>query len=157
MKNRKIKDIAIASDHGGFDLKEKLKDYLAGKGLRVKDFGTCCAWTCDYPDYSGELAGVISSGKYKRGILICKSGIGNSIVANRFPGVRAALCYNLKAAKLSRRHNDSNVLVLGSLFVKTSLAKKIVSLWLATEFEGGRHARRLNKIKDLEKALKIRR
>lgn len=138
--------ILIASDHAGFVLKEKLKVYLERKGISVKDLGTYTLERCDYPEYAYNLAKAISSGKYKRGILICKSGIGNSIVANRVPGVRAALCYNLKAAKLSREHNDSNVLVLGSAFVKADLAKRMVIAWLNTKFLGGRHLKRLRLI-----------
>ncbi len=141
--------LLIASDHAGFPLKEKLKNYLEKKGIAVKDLGTHSLERCDYPKYAYELAKGISSGKYKRGILICKSGIGNSIVANRLPRVRAALCYNLKAAKLSREHNDSNVLVLGSLFVKTDLAKKMAITWLNTKFLGGRHRRRINQIEKI--------
>lgn len=148
-----MKPILIASDHAGFVLKEKLRHYLEKKGFSVNDLGTFSKERCDYPDYAGKLAGSISKGKFQKGILICKSGIGNSIVANRFPGVRAALCYNLKAARLSRQHNDSNVLVLGSGFVKAALAKKIATLWLKTEFSGGRHARRLSKIKEIEKRI----
>lgn len=149
-----MKTIAIASDHGGFTLKEKIKAHLLKKGFRVKDLGTSSLLSCDYPDYSYALAAGVSTGKYKKGILICKSGIGNSIVANRLPGVRAALCYNLKAVRLSRQHNDSNVLVLGSLFVKEPLAKKMIVLWLKTKFEAGRHQRRLNKIKQIERKLR---
>lgn len=141
--------LLIASDHAGFPLKEKLKNYLEEKGIAVKDLGTQSLERCDYPKYAYELAKGISSGKYKRGILICKSGIGNSIVANRLPRVRAALCYNLKAAKLSREHNDSNVLVLGSLFVKTDLAKKMAITWLNTKFLCGRHRRRINQIEKI--------
>jgi ribose 5-phosphate isomerase B len=152
-----MKTIAVASDHGGFALKEKIKTYLVKKGLRVKDLGTYSPLSCDYPDYSYSLAALISTGKYKKGILICKSGIGNAIVANRAPGVRAALCYNLKAVRLSRQHNDSNVLVLGSLFVKEGMAKKMVDVWLKTQFESGRHQRRLNKIRDIERKLRIKR
>lgn len=149
-----MKTILIASDHAGFNLKEKIKIYLKKCGFSVKDFGTFCQESCDYPDFVYPLAKSISQGKHKRGILICKTGIGNSIAANKFPGVRAALCYNSKAALLSREHNDSNVLVLGSAFVNTALAKKIVSLWVKTKFLGGRHSRRLNKIKNIEKDIK---
>jgi len=148
------KTIAIASDHAGFRLKEKIKTYLIKRGLRVEDFGTCSIERCDYPQYAAKLAKAVSSGKYKQGILICKSGIGNSIVANRFPGVRAALTYNLKAARLSREHNDSNVLVLGAGFVNANLAKRITSVWLNTEFQGGRHRKRLNQIKKIEEGIR---
>ncbi len=142
--------ILIASDHGGFILKEKLKPYLEKSGLKVKDLGAYSRERCDYPEFASNLAKLVSCGKYKRGILICKSGIGNSIVANRFPGVRAALCCSVLAARLSRQHNDSNVLVLGSLFVNEKKAKKITGVWLETKFAGGRHARRLNQIKKIE-------
>jgi ribose 5-phosphate isomerase B len=150
-----MKKIIIASDHAGFLLKEKLKAYLEKNGLKVKDLGTCSKESCDYPQFAYDLARQVSAGKYKIGILICKSGIGNSIVANRLPGVRAALCYNIKAARLSREHNDSNVLVLGSVFVNERLAKKIAGVWLTTEFQGGRHKRRLNQIKDIEKKISL--
>src|SRR4030042_248358 len=139
--------IAIASDHAGFALKEKLKSYLQEKGLKAEDLGTYSRERCDYPEFAGALARGVSRAKFKRGVLVCKSGIGNSMVANRFPGVRAALCYNVKAARLSREHNDSNVLVLGSAFVKEGLAKRILDIWLNTAFAGGRHRRRLNQLK----------
>ncbi|MFH0858182.1 MAG: ribose 5-phosphate isomerase B [Candidatus Omnitrophota bacterium] len=146
-----MKKITIASDHTGFNLKEKLKLFLIKKGFRVKDFGTCSLDSCDYPDFVYPLAKSVSTGKYKRGILICKTGIGNSIVANKLSGIRAALCYNLLAAKLSREHNDSNILVMGSAFVRADAAKRIVSMWLKTPFAGGRHLRRVNKIRKIEK------
>jgi ribose 5-phosphate isomerase B len=149
-----MKTILIASDHGGFVLKEKVKSYLVKAGIPVKDLGPFNEERCDYPKFAYDLSRRISSGSYKRGILICKSGIGNSIVANRLPGVRAALCHNPKAARLSREHNDSNVLVMGSLFVKPELAKKMVNLWLKTEFQGGRHKRRLNQIRDIERKVR---
>ena len=150
-----MNEILIASDHAGFVLKEKLKRYLQKKGIAVKDLGTYSKERCDYPEYAYNLAKAVSSGQYKRGILACKSGIGDSIVANKVAGVRAALCYNLKAAKLSRQHNDSNVLVLGSAFVKADLAKRMVSAWLNTKFSGGRHLRRVKQISEIEQ--KIRR
>jgi len=150
-----MNEILIASDHAGFVLKEKLKRYLQKKGIAVKDLGTYSKERCDYPEYAYNLAKAVSSGQYKRGILACKSGIGDSIVANKVAGVRAALCYNLKAAKLSRQHNDSNVLVLGSAFVKADLAKRMVSAWLNTKFLGGRHFRRVKQISEIEQ--KIRR
>jgi len=148
-----VKTILIVSDHAGFALKEKLKPYLKKAGLRVNDLGTYSKERCDYPKLAYSLAKAVSEGTYKRGILICKSGIGNSIVANRLPRVRAALCYSVKAARLSRAHNDSNVLALGSAFVNERLAKKIASAWLKTEFLGGRHLRRLNQIKKIEKMI----
>lgn len=146
-----MKIIPIASDHGGFVLKEKMKKFLAQKGFEVKDYGTYSQESCDYPKFAYSLAKDVSQGKYDKGILICKSGIGNSIVANKLPRIRAALCYNAKAAQLSREHNNSNILVLGSLFVNEALAKKIAGVWLKTEFTGGRHQRRLNQIRKIEK------
>lgn len=147
--------ILIASDHAGFTLKEKLKPYLKRKGFTVKDLGTHSKERCDYPKFAYAVARQISNAKFKKGILVCKSGIGNSIIANKLPGVRAALCYNVKAARLSREHNDSNVLVLGSAFVNARLAKKIVEVWLSTDFLGGRHQRRLNQIKEIEKKISL--
>lgn len=146
--------LLIASDHAGFALKEKLKAYLEKRGVRVKDLGTYSKERVDYPVYAYALAKNISAKKFNRGILICKSGIGNSIVANRLAGVRAALCCNLKAAKLSREHNDSNVLVLGSAFVKTKAAEKMVSVWLNTAFLGGRHLRRIKLIDKIRRDTK---
>lgn len=142
--------VIIASDHGGFRLKEKIRSFLERKGYQVKDAGCFNQESCDYPEYAYAAAKEVSLGNSSKGILICKSGIGNSIVANKLPRVRAALCYNLKAAKLSRKHNDANVLVLGDLFVKEAMAKRIAALWLKTEFEGGRHLRRVKQIGDIE-------
>lgn len=143
--------LLIASDHAGFGLKEKLKPYLQKKGLAVEDLGTYSEERCDYPRYGYAVASRVGSGAARRGILICKSGIGQSIVANRVPGVRAALCYDVRAARLSRQHNDSNILVLGSGFVGAEKAKRIADAWLLTEFEGGRHQKRLDIIKDIER------
>lgn len=148
-----MKRIVIASDHAGFALKEKLKPFLQKKGFALKDIGTYSKERCDYPELAYALAKEIALKKFSRGILICKSGIGNSIVANKLPGVRAALCYNATAARLSREHNDSNVLVLGSAFVTGAQAKRIASVWLNTVFAGGRHARRVNQIKKIEKRI----
>ncbi|MFC1754186.1 ribose 5-phosphate isomerase B [Thermoproteota archaeon] len=138
--------IAIGSDHGGFQLKKELLRFLKQQKLKVKDYGTYSSESCDYPKYAYSVARAVASKKANKGILICKSGIGNSIVANKVKGVRAALSYNIKAAKLSRKHNDSNVLVLGSLFTNISKSKKIVKAWLSSEFEGGRHLRRVKQI-----------
>ena len=150
----KINKVIIASDHAGFSLKEKLKPCLENKGLTVKDLGTYSPERCDYPGLAYNLAKEIRQGRFRRGILVCKTGIGNSIVANRLPGVRAALCYNPRAARLSRQHNDSNVLVLGSAFVNIGLAKKILSVWLNTPFQEGRHRKRLNQIKQIEEYIR---
>jgi len=146
--------ILIASDHGGFVLKESLKPYLKKNGFGVKDLGAFSEKRCDYPEFAYSLASKIGEGKFKRGILICKSGIGNSIVANRVPGVRAALCHNEKSARLSREHNDSNILVLGSIFVSPGQAKKITTAWLKAKFAGGRHKRRLNQLKEIERKVR---
>lgn len=143
--------IAIGCDHGGFLLKEKIARYLKKQGLPIEDLGTFSQESMDYPDTAYKVAAAVSSGKVSYGILICKSGIGNCIVANKFKNVRAALCYNLKAARLSRQHNDANVLVLGALFVSQTAAKKMIDVWLNTPFEGGRHLRRIKKIERIEK------
>lgn len=145
--------IIVASDHAGFRLKEKIKAYLGKKGFQVKDIGPYSQERCDYPYFAYNLAKEVSRKRYKMGVLVCKSGIGNSIVANRLPDVRAALVYNQKAARLSREHNDSNVLVLGSAFVTEKSAKRIIDTWLKTQFAGGRHRRRLNLIKKIEKEI----
>jgi len=145
------KTLVIGCDHGGFALKEELVPYLRRLGWKVEDAGAFSEESMDYPDTAEAVARAVQSGRAARGILICKSGIGNSIVANKVRGVRAALCYNLKAARLSRLHNDANVLALGALFVARPLAKKICSAWLNTDFEGGRHKRRLKKIERIEK------
>lgn len=152
---RKINSIIIGSDHAGFALKEKLAAYLKAKGIKVDDVGCYSQERCDYPGFAYKVAEGVSRGRYSRGILICYTGIGNSIVANKLRGIRAALCYNAKAAELSRRHNDSNVLVLGSLFVNVAAARKIINVWLKTEFAGGRHRRRLNILKKIEKAKRV--
>lgn len=146
-----MKKIIIGSDHGGFALKNTIAAYVAKKGYAVTDAGTCSEESCDYPVFAAAVAKAVSRGAFKQGILICKSGIGNSIVANKFRNVRAALCYTVEAAQLSRQHNDANVLVLGSKFSNEALAKRIVSAWLTTAFEGGRHLRRVNLIKRIEK------
>ena len=146
--------ILVASDHAGFTLKEKLKPYLRKLGFKVKDLGASSDERTDYPKFAYRLAKQVSSARFKKGILICKSGIGNSIVANRLPGVRAALCYNLRAVRLSREHNDSNVLVLGSAFVNLKLAKRMIKVWLDTKFLGGRHRRRLNQIIKIEREIR---
>ncbi len=143
--------VAVGSDHGGFALKEKIVAVLKKKGLRVQDYGTFSEESMDYPDTAYSVARAVSTKKADRGILICKTGIGNCIVANKVRRVRAALCYNLKAARLSRQHNDANVLVLGALFVKERDAKLMIEVWLKTPFEGGRHYRRLKKIERIER------
>lgn len=145
-----MKKIAIGCDHGGFALKQKLLPFLKKMKLQVSDAGAFSEESMDYPDTAYKVASAVSRKKADAGILICKSGIGNCIVANKAKGVRAALCYNIKAAILSRKHNDANVLVLGSVFVNEERAKKIVKAWLNTPFEGGRHLRRIQKIERIE-------
>ena len=145
--------IYIGSDHAGFTLKEGLKKYLVRKGFHVTDAGTFSKDRCDYPLFAAAVAKAVSQHTVKRGVIICKTGIGSSIVANRFPGVRASLCYNVRAARLTREHNDSNVLVLGSAFVNRSLGLRITDAWLRTKFAGGRHQRRLSQIKKIERAI----
>ncbi len=139
--------IHIASDHAGFELKEVIKKYL---GAEVIDLGTNSTGSVDYPDFAEKLARNLE----ERGILICGTGIGMSIVANKFLGVRAALCHNEFTAEMSRKHNDANVLVLGARVVNKDVALKIVDVWLSTNFEGGRHAARLEKLRKIEAAAK---
>ncbi len=145
--------IAIGADHGGFRLKEKIKKYLKSRDYIVKDYGTHSLESCDYPQIGFKVAQAVATKKVDKGLLICKTGIGQSIVANKVPGIRAAVCFNLTSARYSRQHNDANVLVLGSLFVKENLAKRILGVWLKEKFEGGRHKRRINQIKEIEKRI----
>ncbi len=142
--------IIIAADHGGYSLKQALKTYLKGAGLDVTDAGTDSDRAVDYPDFGEKVAAAVSAGLFPRGILICGSGVGMSIVANRFPGVRAALCLDEETARLSRMHNDANVLVLAGRKTDPETAVKILRTWLTTPFEGGRHQRRLEKIREVE-------
>ena len=142
--------IIIGCDHGAYDLKEKLKTFIAEKGIKVEDVGTHSEDSVDYPDFGVKVASLVSTGKFKRGILLCGTGIGMSIVANKFRNVRAALCSEPFSARMSRLHNDSNILVIGGRVVGKALALEITKVWLETPFEGGRHERRLNKIKAME-------
>lgn len=143
--------IIIGADHAGFFLKEAVKRYLLDRNTEVIDAGTWSDESVDYPDFGSSVAQRVSSGEIERGILICGSGVGMSIVANKFPGVRAALALDAETAVMSRRHNDSNILVLAARRTDESAAEEIVAAWLANEFEGGRHARRLKKIESIEK------
>ncbi|MCP2520726.1 ribose 5-phosphate isomerase B [SCandidatus Aminicenantes bacterium Aminicenantia_JdfR_composite] len=142
--------IAIGSDHAGFRLKEKIKDFLKKREVEFYDFGPENEDSVDYPDFGEKVAKAVSQGKAERGILICGSGLGMTIVANKFKGVRATLCHDEYTAKMSRAHNDSNLLTLGARVLDEEMALKIVEIWLDTPFEGGRHLRRLNKIKEIE-------
>ena len=146
--------IIIAADHGGYSLKEALKPHLTEMGLVVTDAGTDSDQAVDYPDSGGKAAGAVSAGLFPRGILICGSGLGMSIVANRFPGVRAALCLDEGTARLSRMHNDSNILILAGRKTDLETAKGILAAWLETPFEGGRHQARLDKIRKIEEQIR---
>ena len=143
--------IVIACDHGGFELKEELKTFLKSAGVDPIDFGSFDEASVDYPDLGVQVAERVSRGELERGILICGTGIGMSIVANKFSGVRAALVNELYSARCSREHNDANILVLGGRVIGPGLAREIVRIWLETPFSGGRHERRLEKIAALEK------
>lgn len=141
--------IAIGSDHAGFDYKEKLKDFLGENGYKVVDFGCYSAESCDYPDFAVLVAKSVAKGENEFGILICGSGIGMSIVANKVVGVRAANCCTVEMARLARQHNNANLLTFGARLVPFELAKEITSAFLNEKFEGGRHERRVNKIHTL--------
>lgn len=143
--------IAVASDHAGADLKKKILYALKEKGVEALDWGADGAESVDYPDYGVKVAEAVSQGTIERGILVCGTGIGMSIVANKFPDVRAALCYDAFTAKVSRLHNDANILVLGQRVLDDKVALEILEMWLHTGFDGGRHARRLEKIREVEK------
>ena len=139
-------EILIASDHAGFELKEKLEAELKKLGFAVKDLGTDSTGSADYADYAHPLAKEVSEGRAKRGVLLCGTGLGMSYVANRYPNVRAAVSWSPEVAELARSHNDANVLVLPARFVTDDDALKILRTWLETPFEGGRHERRVVKI-----------
>jgi ribose 5-phosphate isomerase B len=143
--------IGLACDHGGFEVKEEVKSFLKSMNCETMDMGAFQDDSVDYPDYGIRVAERISRREMEKGILICGTGIGMSIVANKFPGVRAALVNDLYSARCSREHNDSNILVLGGRVIGKELAKEIVKVWLNTPFTGGRHSRRLEKIEALEK------
>lgn len=146
--------IAIGADHGGFELKAKAIKYLRKKGNAIRDFGTYSPESCDYTKYGFLVGRAVGSGKYSRGILICKSGVGMSIVANKVNGVRAVVSHDTKVAKFSREHNDSNVIVFGSKFINAKKVKRILEVWLKTKFLGGRHLRRVRQIRDIENEIK---
>ncbi|MFH0731560.1 MAG: ribose 5-phosphate isomerase B [Candidatus Omnitrophota bacterium] len=143
--------IVIGSDHAGFKLKQYLKAELNKLGYKIKDIGTFSEESVDYPDYAEKVACLVSKSRQKKGILVCATGIGMSIAANKIPGIRAALAYDVSVAALSRQHNDSNILVLSGRPCNKARARKILLVWLKTEFEGQRHARRVQKIARIEK------
>lgn len=142
--------IAIASDHGAYALKEAVKQHLEARGLAYKDFGTDGEASCDYPDFVAPAAKAVASGECDRGIVLCTTGIGASITANKVKGIRCALCTDTLTAEMTRRHNDANVLAMGAGIVGPMMAERIVDTFLSTEFEGGRHARRVAKLMEIE-------
>jgi len=141
--------IVIGSDHAGYHLKEKIRMYLLENGFEIEDAGAKNENSVDYPDYGIKVASLVSAGKFNRGILLCGTGIGMSIVANRFSNVRAALCNDLFSAIMSRRHNNSNILVIGGRVVGEGLALEILKAWLETPFEEGRHKLRIDKFNNI--------
>mgnify|MGYP005889046597 CR=1 FL=1 len=143
--------IAIACDHGGYNLKEAVKAHLMEKGYEVKDFGTNSLDSCDYPIFGKAAAQAVADGRCEKGIVICTTGIGISITANKVKGIRCALCGDPFSAEMTRRHNDANMLAMGAGIVGPNLAERIVDVFLSTEFEGGRHARRVGLMMDIEK------
>ena len=145
--------VFIGADHRGFKLKQEIHDLLTRSGHKVIDMGSYDEESCDYPLISCKVASSVVKSKNARGILVCMTGIGHSIAANKVPGALAALCYNKEAAILSRQHNNSNVLSLGADFITFEQVTEAIDLWLATEFEGGRHQRRIDKISKLEHSL----
>ena len=144
--------ISIASDHGAYELKERLKHHLSRQGYEIVDCGTDSAESCDYPDFGRAAALLVADGTCERGIVLCTTGIGISIAANKVKGIRCALCHEPLSAEMTRRHNDANMLAMGGNIVGPGLAERIADVFLATEFEGGeRHRRRVAKITEAEK------
>lgn len=148
--------IALGCDHGGFKLKEIIREYLTQEGIEFKDFGTFNEESVDYPDFAKEVATSVAAGDYDRGILICGTGIGIGIAANKVTGIRAALCHDVFSARASREHNNANILTLGERIIGPGLALEIVKTWIESEFAGGRHARRIEKIGQIEETYKSR-
>ena len=142
--------IGIGSDHGGFDLKEEMISFLKENGYQVKDFGTHSKESVDYPDFGRVVGEAVVAGEIDRGVVICGTGIGISISANKVKGVRAALCGDVYSARMSREHNNANVLAMGGRVLGVDLAKEILSTYLKSKFQGGRHERRVNKIAEIE-------
>ena len=146
--------LIIASDHGGLEMKEAIKGFFAERKLEIRDLGTEGSESVDYPEFGEKVARAVSSGTVDRGILICGTGIGMSIVANKFPGVRAALAHDEFTARMAKEHNNANVLVMGGRVQSTEQGLKLVAAWLDAEFEGGRHQRRLDKIAEIEQEIR---
>jgi ribose 5-phosphate isomerase B len=147
---KSARTVAIGADHGGFELKEQLKEHLRDWGYKIVDLGTCSAEAVDYPDFAEAVGKAVASGEAWLGIVLDSAGIGSAIAANKVPGVRAALCYDRATARNSREHNDANVLTLGATLISPENAREIVALWLSTPFAGGRHQRRVDKIRGIE-------
>lgn len=145
--------IAIGSDHAGYNLKEEIIEQLKNMGYDILDIG-CNGEACDYPDIASGVAGCVAGGKCERGILICGTGVGMSMAANKVNGIRAALCADYYTAKYTRLHNDANILCMGARTIGSGTASEIVSIFLETKFEGGRHQKRIDKFKDIEKSNK---
>ena len=144
--NSIFKKICISSDHAGFKLKESIKDFLTNKNISIIDLGPMNENSVDYPDYAKKISNRIKSKRSDVGILVCGSGTGMAISANKIKGIRAAVCYNLRSTRLSRQHNDANIIAIGSRLTKRNTALQLVSIFLGTKFEGGRHLRRVKKI-----------
>ncbi|MEH7443372.1 ribose 5-phosphate isomerase B [Bacillus sp. JJ1122] len=142
--------VAIASDHGGVNIREEIKGLMDEMNIQYEDFGCECGTSVDYPDYALPVAEKVANGEFDKGILICGTGIGMSIAANKVKGIRCALVHDVFSAKATRQHNDSNILAMGERVIGAGLAREIASVWLTTEFEGGRHENRVGKIKDYE-------
>lgn len=142
--------IAVGSDHGGYALKEEIKKWLQDKGYEVQDFGTHSLDSCDYPDIAQKVARAVAQGQYEKGIIICGTGIGVAIAANKVRGVRAALCHDTFSAKASREHNDANILTMGERVIGKGLALEVLEAWLGASFAGGRHQRRVDLIGAIE-------
>ncbi|BAB07486.1 ribose 5-phosphate isomerase B [Halalkalibacterium halodurans] len=142
--------VAIGSDHGGVNIKNEIIQLMEELGMQYEDFGCDCTTSVDYSDYAIPVAEKVAAGEFDRGILICGTGIGMSIAANKVKGIRCALCHDVFSAKATREHNDSNVLAMGERVIGPGLAREIAQTWLTTEFEGGRHARRIGKIAEYE-------
>lgn len=151
LKTAERKVVAIGADHGGYEMKEALKPAIVELGCEIVDVGTNSKDAVDYPDFAHAVASMVGSGKAWRGIMIDGAGIGSCMVANKIPGVRAGMAYDISSASNGREHNDANVLTLGAGLIGNNLAKQIVKTWLTTEFGGGRHASRVNKIVEVEK------
>ena len=138
--------LAVASDHAGFEMKEKVRKHLEAEGHSVEDLGCYDSESCDYPDYAKKLCEALLNDIIERGVLVCGTGLGMSYAANRYKGIRAALCLNPQMAEMARAHNDANVLVLGARLIDFPAARDIINVWIETPFDGGRHLRRIQKL-----------